>query len=171
MCTYTHACVHVHTYPTQLSGGTAPNPVQLPTANGSPPGTATNETSTSLGEQSRGAPSQNRAREAGVCLYSLGWSWGPWPCGQSPGPALPQRAGQEALSAGTRQKAAKEGRRWERDTDRGRAQAAGGEAVGSDRLDSCHVETASGLTASRARRLCVAAAVLWKSPARVQHRL
>lgn len=45
------------------------------------------------------------------------------------------------------------------------------EAVGSGRLDSCHTEMASGLTASCVRCLRVAAAVLWKSMARSQHQL
>lgn len=45
------------------------------------------------------------------------------------------------------------------------------EAVGSGRLDSCHTEMASGLTASRVRRLRVAAAALWKCTTRSQHRL
>lgn len=42
---------------------------------------------------------------------------------------------------------------WEKDMARGWARAAGGEAVGSGRLDSCHTEMASGLTASRVRCL------------------
>lgn len=53
---------------------------------------------------------------------------------------------------------------------RGWARAVGGDAVGSGRLDSCHTEMASGLTASCERCLRVAAAVLWKSTACLQRR-
>ena len=56
------------------------------------------------------------------------------------------------------------GRWWERVTKRGRARAVG-EAVGSGRPDSCHMEMASGLTASCVKRLRVVAAVLWKPAA------
>lgn len=57
------------------------------------------------------------------------------------------------------------GKGGERDTKRGQAGAVGGKAVGSGRLDSCHTEMASGLTASCARCLRVVAAALWKSTA------
>lgn len=61
-------------------------------------------------------------------------------------------------SQGLRENAA-EGGRWRRGPLCG-AGAAEEEAVGSGRLDSCHTEMASGLTASCVCSLRVAAAVL-----------
>lgn len=148
------------------------NSLHLPTTNGSHQAAATNRTKMSLGEQSRRPHLKNEQGKQESTCANYDWDEGSILVEHAK-PRVHWRVGQEALRGisepGLKQEAAKGGRWWEGDTKRGQARAVRGEAVGSGRLDSCHTEMASGLTASCVRCLRGAAAVLWKSTACLQH--
>ena len=149
VCTYTHACANVHT-PYTVHWRDVPNAVRLLAANGSRAGAAAKETSVSSGAQSQEAPLKSKQSTRAPAWQP------PVELGAQAGPSItPEGRAGGCLGGRPRQGETggfEEGGWWERDQDRPGASCQR-RSSRFCRLDSCHAETASGLTASRARRL------------------
>ena len=154
VCAPTHTRVHTYTPPTPFTGGMHPALCDSSLQMGHAQGHAAKETSESLGAQSQEAP-----LKSGKALGRLP-GWPPVEVGAQAGPSItPEGRAGGFLRGHPRQGetgGCEEEGWWETNQERP-GTSCQRRSSWFCRRDSCHAETAYGLMASRAGRLCVAA--------------